>query len=341
MLENGHATVLHQPVPEVGRGELLVRVHASLLSPGTELSQARQSRREGNHSDKVVRMFGYQNAGVVEAVGPGVERFKAGDRVACMGPGALHTDYAVVPQNLAVALPENVAFEEGAYCHLAATSLQAIRRGGVRLGENLLVVGAGLIGHLSAQLGELSGARVMLWDTLEARLRIAGRNGRVRTVCTGREDPVAAANEFTRGRGFDVAIMAIGGEGSAVLRQVHDVMQLTPDGHRQGRVVMVGGLTTTMQWGAGMSNLDLLSSARTGPGYHDKEWERGDAHYPTPWVRWSTQDNLELVIGLIGQGRLQVKPLTTHRLKIEEVDRAIGVHIDTPNEVLGTILLME
>ncbi len=122
LLENGHATVLHQPVPEVGEGELLVRVHASLLSPGTELSQARQSRREGVSSEKVVRAFGYQNAGMVVEAGAGVERFKAGDRVACMGPGALHTDYAVVPQNLAVMLPENVSFEEGAYCHLAATA---------------------------------------------------------------------------------------------------------------------------------------------------------------------------------------------------------------------------
>jgi len=98
---------------------------------------------------------------------------------------------------------------------------------------------------------------------------------------------------------------------------------------------------TTTQWGAGMSNLDLLSSARTGPGYHDKEWERGDKAYPTPWVRWTTQDNLELVIQLISEGRLQIRPLTTHRLKIEEVDRALAVHIDEPNGVLGTILLME
>lgn len=341
LLENGHATVLHQPVPEVGEGELLVRVHASLLSPGTELSQARQSRREKVGSEKVVRTFGYQNAGVVEAIGPGVERFKAGDRVACMGPGALHTDNAVVPQNLAVPLPENVSFEEGAYCHLAATALMAVRRGKVSLGENLLVVGAGLIGHLSAQLGELSGSRVMLWDTLPARLEIAQKSGRVRTVCIGAAEPIVAAEQFTRGRGFDVAIVAIGGEGSGVLRQVHDVMQVTPDGHREGRVVMVGGLVTTTQWAAGLGNLDVLSSARTGPGYHDEQWERGKREYPYPWVRWSTRDNLELVIQLIAEGKLQVKPLTTHRLKLEEVDRAVSAHIEEPNGVLGTILLME
>src|SRR5690606_10439355 len=144
LLENGRATVLTEPAPPVGGGQIAVRVRVSLLSPGTELAVARQRRLEGNASEEVLRRFGYQNAGEVVEVGPGVERFAVGDRVACMGPGALHADLSVVPQNLAVRLPDDVSFEEGAYCHLAATALHALRRGRPELGEYLLVVGAGL-----------------------------------------------------------------------------------------------------------------------------------------------------------------------------------------------------
>lgn len=344
LLENGHASLRTEPVPSPGDGEVLVRVHASLLSPGTELAQAKQHRRDGVAGEKILRPFGYQNAGVVERVGGGVRRFRQGDRVACMGGGALHTDRCVVPQNLAVHLPENVSFEEGAYCHLAATALHAVRRGKPEIGQNLLVIGAGVIGHLCAQLGQIAGCYVMLWDTLPGRLAIA-RDGGVasESVCVGngQVDPIQRAKQFTRGRGFDLAIVAAGGDGSRLLQDVHEVMHLTPDGHREGRVVIVGGITATTRWAAGFGNLDVLSSARTGPGYHDDAWEHGQSEYPFPWVRWSTRDNLEQAIRWMAERRLDVRSLTTHRFPIDQVEQAISLHIDRPDSVLGTVLLMD
>lgn len=340
LLENGHASVRNEPVPSPGDGEILVRVHASLLSPGTELAQARQHRRDGVASDAVIRPFGYQNAGVVERIGAGVRRLSEGDRVACMGPGALHTSRCVVAQNLAVRLPENVSFEQGAYCHLAATALHAVHRAKPQLGEYILIVGGGVIGQICAQLAQLAGAYVTLWDTLPGRLSIARDCGVSEAIQPDADNLAERAKSFTADRGFDAAIIAFGGDGSKLLQDVHDLMSLTPDGHREGRVVMVGGITATTRWAAGLGNLDVLSSARTGPGYHDDAWEHGRAEYPHPWVRWSTRDNLELVIRLISESRLDVQSLTTHRFSIDKVDQAISLHIDQPDSVLGTILLM-
>ena len=56
--------------------------------------------------------------------------------------------------------------------------------------------------------------------------------------------------------------------------------------------VLVGGATVEHSFGAALGNLDIRSAARTGPGYHDKEWEHG-ASYPKVFVPWTTKRNLE------------------------------------------------
>lgn len=110
---NGHIRLVEQDVPPLVPGAVLVEVHASLVSPGTELGgwHNLRKRREAPDEDAEPRPFGYANAGVVLAVGDGVDEFCPGDRVSCMGSGyAMHTDYAVVPHNLCVPLPEGVSF---------------------------------------------------------------------------------------------------------------------------------------------------------------------------------------------------------------------------------------
>ena len=61
----------------------------------------------------------------------------------------------------------------------------------------------------------------------------------------------------------------------AALKETVTHMRQAPDTHRSGRIVLVGGATVTHRFGADLGNLDLRSAARTGPGYHDKAWERG------------------------------------------------------------------
>jgi len=337
----GHGGVITQPVPELTKGMVLVKVHASLISPGTELSGAKAARAEGKTERGTPRPFGYQNAGEVIAVHESVKDLAPGDRVACMGGGyALHANYALVPKNLCCRLPDNVTYEQGAYTHLAITSLWSLRRAEPAIGEFALIVGLGLVGQMAGRMAQMAGCYVMGWDMVPFRCDVARAWGIDATTVIGQEDADAKAKAFTGGNGFDFAIMAFGGDGTKALEAVSKVMMLSPDTHRMGRISLVGGLKTQCQWGAGLGNLDLRCSARTGPGYHDDPWERGDVEYPPVFMRWNTRTHMALALRWMSEGKLDVKSLTTHTLPLGDIDEAVTAHVSAPDKTLGTVLVM-
>jgi len=341
VLGNGHIGLVEQPIPPLRPGSVLVKVHSSLVSPGTELGGWRELSRQREHPnpDAKPTPFGYSNAGVVVEVSAGAEEFKPRDRVACIGAGyAQHTDYAVVPHHLCVALPEDVSFAQGAYAMLAATGLQAVRRAEPQLGEYFAVVGLGVLGQLTAQLLHLSGCFVIGWDTIAFRTETAAGWGLDGAALVGAEDEVAVTKTFTGGAGLDGAVFAFGGDGTRALASTRQCLKCTPDGHRLGRIVIVGGVK--LDYTFGLSNSDLREAARTGPGYHDEAWEHGSP-YPPVFMRWTTRTNLELVMRLISEGRLDVDCLTTHTLPLKEVDAGISAIIGEPDAILGVVFTME
>lgn len=333
----GVISVEEGPTPEPSDGEVLIEVEASAISPGTELGGVKARRRDPDPSASK-RPFGYQNAGRLIEKGKGCEEFEDGERLACMGSGyALHATHACVPENLCVPIPEGVSYEEAAFNHLAATALNAIRRADVRIGENVVVMGLGLVGQLCCQLAEIAGAHVMGVDRLEGRVAIAAEVGVDKVVNVGEEDPVTRAEEFTRGYGMDCGIIAFGGEATKAFRQVVEMLKEAPDTHKMGRVVIVGGATITHGFAAALGNVDVRSAARTGPGYHDAAYERG-RDYPRVFVEWTTGRNLEETVRWMAEGTLDVASLITHRYPLEEIDRACELLIERPNEALGVVL---
>ena len=258
-----------------------------------------------------------------------------------MGGGyALHATYTCVPHNLCARIPDNVSDEEAASNHLVATALHAVQRGRIRIGENVVVAGLGIVGQFACQIAKAAGAYVMGVDRLPLRVGIAEKAGILRAINASETDPVPIANEFTNGYGMDCGIIAFGGDATSAFQQIRAMLKTAPDTHKFGRIVIVGGANITHGFAAGLGNVDVISAARTGPGYHDEDYEHG-ADYPPVFVPWPTQRNLELSLRLISEGKVQVRPVITDMIPIDQAPEGCEKLIQTPNEALGVVFTMQ
>ncbi len=335
---DGAIRLAQEKMPELKKGCVIVKVEASLVSPGTELKGwvAYSRKKASPDPNEKHTSFGYSNAGVVAAVGEGVKEFKEGDRVACIGWGyALHCDYALMPHNLCAKLPDNVSFEQGSYAMLLATALHTMRRGEPGFGEYVCVVGLGLVGLLTARMYQLAGNYALGWDTNQERIDIARRLGVDGLVLDGTE--VQKTKDFTGGLGLDAAVLANAGPCDETVKNLVDCMKSSPDGHEMGKIMVVGWPVFAFDGRiGGMTNIDLRRCSRTGFGYHDPAWEFGE-DYPRSAMRWTTRTNLELCLRLLSEGKIDVDALTSHRINLDNIEAETSKAMEHPEKMLGVV----
>ena len=228
------------PVPSIGPGELLIRVHTCGIC-GTDLKKI----ATGSHS--APRIFGHETAGVVAAVGAGVTKFRAGDRVmafhhipcgqcyycrhkvfaqcpvykkvGCTAgyepSGGGFSEYVRVMDWIVergvVRIPDEVSFEQASFIEPVNTCLKGIETLRLQPGETVVVIGQGPIGIILGSLAKRAGARVITSDLFPQRLRISKAFGLVETVDASQTDLVSRVRELTEGRGADAVILAVGG----------------------------------------------------------------------------------------------------------------------------------
>ena len=336
---SGEVKARQEELPELKQNEVRIKVAASLISPGTEMAGVKGKREKPDLEAKDTN-FGYANAGEIIEIKGDVKDLKVGMRVAAMGGGgAHHANYANVPVNMVVPIPDSVTYAQATYACLGATSLQAVRRADIKLGEYGMILGQGIVGNLAAQLSQINGGRVIGWEGFESRIAMAHACG-INNVVNFREaDPVEASKEFAAPYGMDFAVMAFGGPATEAFNSIKECMKVSADGHIMGNVVLVGGCLVEIGGGANTGNLNIKIASRTGPGYHDSEYEYGK-DYPNAFVQFTTQRNLREIINLIAEKRLLVDPMTTHTLPLEEVGKAADLLINTPDKAMGIVLEM-
>jgi NADPH2:quinone reductase len=208
-LENLHVGDLPDPSP--GAGEVLIEVRAAGVNfPDVLIVQ-------GKYQFKPEPPFapGGEVAGVVRAVGPGVERFKAGDRVLATMISGGYAELAVAKERQVLRLPEGLGDEvASAFALTYGTSYHALKdRAALKPGETLLVLGAaGGVGLAAVELGVVMGARVIAAASSDDKLAMTREHGAHETINYATEDLRARLKDLTGGKGVDVIYDPVGGD---------------------------------------------------------------------------------------------------------------------------------
>lgn len=361
-MKTGQAAVEEVPVPTPRYGQALVKTAASLVSAGTErmvvsfaekslVGKARsrpdlvrkvieKARREGlmttvraafSRLDQPMAL-GYSSAGTIVALGEGMDGFQVGQRVACAGGGyAVHAEYNLVPRNLLTFLPEGVEFESAAFTTLGAIALHGFRLAEPQLGETVAVIGLGLLGLLTVQIAAAAGCKVLGVDINPPRVSLAERLGI--SACL-RNQAESTAQTFTANRGFDVVLITAD-------TKSNDPVELAGAIARdRGQVVATGAVGLTFPRKVYYEKeLNFINSRSYGPGRYDALYEKAGVDYPLGYVRWTEGRNFEAVMDLMNDGRLNVRPLITHRFPITEATAAYDVITGKEDEPFLGVLL--
>jgi len=309
-------------VPEIGPHDALVRVRAcgichtdlhfideGLLKPG-----------------KIPQTMGHEVGGDVVEVGEAVRNVKVGDRVLihfyfscgecyycqrgreslCIGESFQqfgfttdggYAEYARAPSRNLVRLPDEVPYEGGILADAGSTAYHAVREvGKVRIGEDVVIMGAGGVGLCTLQMAKISGGRVAAVDVVKDKLKVAEELGADSIINSREQDVRKEVMEFTQGKGADVVFEFVGRE-QTMANAINSLK-------RGGRLVFIGYSEDLFK----VSPLDLVRTEIEVMG-----------------SRASSRRETAAVVDLVQSGRFNLKRLVTHSVPLDEVNYGLDL----------------
>lgn len=358
--KSGELTINEIPVPSLRDRHILVQNHYSAVSIGTESSSVdiakkslvQKARSRPDEFKKVLGMMeqegvlstykkvmnklelpsplGYSSAGIVLEVGKGVESFRKGDRVACGGCG--HAEVIAVPETLCVKVPDNVDLQHAAFTTIGAIALQGVRQAGVKLGENIVVIGLGIVGQITMQLIAAAGANPIGIDIDENIVEIT-RNRGFKAFNRNETSLDEKVLGLTGGYGADSVILTAG-------TSSNDPVELSGKIVRdKGTVTVVGAVGMDLPRGPFyMKELSFNLSRSYGPGRYDPNYEDKARDYPIGYVRWTENRNMEAVLDLMEKRNLDIENLITGTYRFTEAPGAYDEIRAGKTTVIGVVL---
>jgi len=290
-------------------------------------------RQAKNRLDDPIPL-GYSCAGIIEEIGSGVLGYQKGDKVACFGSNyATHAEYNWIPKNLIVRIPEELSFEEASFVGIGAISLHAIRKGGITLGENVAVIGLGLLGLIAIQILRSLNCKVLGVDINNDRLELAKKFGcNFVANANDRASVVQSSKDLSEGYGVDkVLVYASNGDKNSVSMYA----EMARD---RGKIIIPGVIPMEVpRKDFFEKELELVVPRSAGPGIFDENYELKGVDYPIGDVRWSEQRNMKAFLDLVASNKVSVKDLITHRFNFTEAEKAYDLIIENKEPVLGSI----
>lgn len=331
----GDLRIEEVPVPEVGPGDVLVRVKSCSLC-GSDLHAYVTKHPRVTFP----RILGHEFSGTIFKKGEAVSDWKIGDRVCCgvniacdecapclegqkhlclnlKGIGfdldGAYSEFVKVPQNNLFHLPDAISLDEASMIQTLTVGYNAVKlRGEVTLQDRVLIFGAGPIGLCVLASTIASGAKTYVVDTLDYRLEIAKTMGGEETLNPAQGDLVKKVLDLTGGKGVDKVFEAVGGEQDITLTQATRVVK------RGGMVVVLGTFS---------------GNRATLPITDFKNWaldlRGGGKTHPDIWPD---------CIDLVASGRVRLEKMISHQLKLDDVEKGLKLMHEKGDRVLKVII---
>ena len=327
------------PVPAINEGDVLVKVKAVGIC-GSD----RHYYQHGRIGDFVVEgdfILGHEAAGEVVQIGNGVKNLKVRDRVA-LEPGVtcgqceycktglynlcpdvrffatppyhgVFTNYVAHPEDMCFKLPDNVSYVEGALIEPLSVGLHATRRGGVKLGDTVVIFGVGCIGLSTLLSSKARGAtNIIVVDMMENRLQIAKKLGATYALNPQKINVIERINEITDGKGAHVVIETAGA--AMTVKQTADVVK------PGGTIVLVGMTPKDKVEFNFMKLMNKEGSIKTIFRYRNL--------YPT-------------AINAISSGLINVKNIVSHEFDFKDTKIALDYVANNGDKVVKAVIRME
>jgi threonine dehydrogenase-like Zn-dependent dehydrogenase len=342
-VEKGRIVLDEKPIPDVGPLDALVRVTTTTIC-GTDVHILK-----GEYPVERGLTIGHEPVGVIEKLGSAVLGYEEGQRViagaitpsgysyACLcgcgsqdGPGTKHgfkamggwkfgntidgcqAEYVLVKDAMAnlSPIPDGLTDEQVLMCpDIMSTGFSGAESGGVRIGDTVVVFALGPIGLCAVAGAKLMGATTIIGvDTVRERLDVARALGADHVVDFRQGDPVEQIMALTGGRGVDVAIEALGTQGTFE----SSLKALRPGGTLSSLGVYSSDLKIPLgAFCAGLGDLKIVSTLCPGG-----------------------KERMRRLMDVVGSGRVDLKPLVTHRYKLDDIEAAYELFANQRDGVL-------
>jgi predicted dehydrogenase/threonine dehydrogenase-like Zn-dependent dehydrogenase len=363
-LKKKSLTLEDVPVPVCKSGGVLVKTIYSAVSVGTEvmklknadLSYIQMARKKPEQVKEVINTFtqlgpvatyrkvmnkldsfsplGYSLVGEVIEVGNGVDGFKKGDIVACGGAGyANHSEINFVPKNLCAKVPDGVELREASLTTIASIAMQGYRQSRSQIGENIAVIGLGLLGQILIQIINANGCRAFGFDISESKCDLAIRNGAYFAEVANKTNFEEEIGIRTNGFGCDSVIITTGTSSNDPIILAGKIAR------DKAKIVDIGITKMDLPWDLYYhKELDFRFSRSYGPGRYDPGYEENGVDYPIGYVRWTEQRNMMSVLQLLKDQKISFKNLISHEFNFSESETVFPKIKDGKEEYLGVVL---
>lgn len=283
-------------------------------------------------------MLGHECAGTIVGLGEGVERLKVGDRVA-LEPGVTcgqcefcksgrynlcpdvqflatppvqgcYENYIAFPENMAFKLPDNISTKEGALVEPLSVGMHAANQGQVKLGDSVVILGAGCIGLVTLLACKAYGATdITVVDIIPKRLDYALKLGATRVINGKKLDAVAEVEKLTEGAGIDKVFETAG---SAI------TIAQTPYMVKRGGAIILVGISPQETIEFNFAKI-MAKEARIESVFRYRNI------YPQ-------------AIAAISQGIIDVSGIVTHEFAFDDIQKAFDCAIHEKNDVVKAVI---